>query len=360
MYPTKDFPGYGSFVKNACEGLKAYGLSITAKAVISGKPKSKLQKVIKYFNFYLNILYGFISRKFDFIYIHFPNQAIPLLRIIYKLKCPPIIINYHGEDLQYDESSYWGRFLGIKTEEFCRRYAIAIVVPSDYFKHLVIKRHLIPEDKIIVSPSGGINPKIFFPSSNLFMLSNNESIHIGSVGRLEEGKGIREFLDTCKLLNEKKIKYKGTIIGYGSLYNEVKSFISENNLISHISLINGVSQKELGMYYRKFNLLIFSSSRTGESLGLTGIEAMACGTPVVGSNIGGISTYLKNGYNGYSVPVNDVYAIYNSIIEYQKLSFKEKASMRSACLETAKSYYNDFVCSKLSIDIIKTLDQYLF
>ena len=49
------------------------------------------------------------------------------------------------------------------------------------------------------------------------------------------------------------------------------------------------------------DLLIFSSSRTGESLGLTGIEAMACGVPVIGSDIGGIASYVENGSNGWLV-----------------------------------------------------------
>ena len=68
-------------------------------------------------------------------------------------------------------------------------------------------------------------------------------------------------------------------------------FIDVHDLKKEITIVNGVPQEKLGDYYRGMDLLIFSSSRTGESLGLTGIEAMACGVPVIGSDIGGIAFY---------------------------------------------------------------------
>lgn len=343
MYPTKKYPGYGSFVKNVCLGLKRYGISPKYKSVISGRANGIFHKILKYVSFYTSIILNFF-KKYDFIYIHFPNQAIPLLFILYKIKKPKIIVNFHGEDLLYKRNGYTGK-IGRLTESFCRKHAIAIIVPSQYFKNIAESRNLISAEKIIVSPSGGINPDYFFPEPS----NSNKIVHIGYVGRLEHEKGVCEFLETCKILNN-VIEYKATIIGYGSYYNETITYIKSNCLDNKITLIKGLPQSELGNYYRMFDLLIFSS-RAQESLGLTGIEAMACGIPVIGSNVGGIASYIRHRENGWLVPVNNVEQIKKSIEEYLNLTLNEKAEIKNNCIKTGKMYYNETVCKKLADDI---------
>lgn len=352
MYPTKDFPGYGSFVKNACDGLDKLGLIISTKSIICGKPNNKLSKLFSYIKFYISIIISFFFKQYDFIYIHFPNQAIPLLRILYKFKQPQIIINFHGEDLIYEESGYTG-YLGRLTEAFCRYYATGIVVPSEYFKNIVINKRLIDADKIVISASGGINSKVFFykptcPSKNL---------HIGYVGRLEEEKGIQVFLNVCNLLNKENIEFKATIIGYGSYLENAKEFLNKNNLSSFVSLIGGVEQSKLGHYYSSFDLLIFCSrAKTGESLGLTGIEAMACGVPVLGSDSGGIKSYVKDDYNGWLVPLqNTEEAIIHIINKYISLSSSQKDLLTKNCLATASNYTQENVCLNLHSNMTKLL-----
>lgn len=354
MYPTDDSPGYGSFVKNVCDKLNELGMIVKYKSLIRGKPNSKADKIKKYLKFYYSIFINFFG-KYDFIYIHFPNQAVPLLSILFFLKKPKTVVNFHGEDLVYSDSGY-ENVLGNLTEKFCNKYASAIVVPSEYFKSIADKRRLIHEDKIIVSPSGGINPSYFYPNVDKSHLDISKEIYLGYVGRLEKEKGVIEYIETCKQLKIKGITFKGYIIGYGTLYEYVLNFINDNRLEQDIQIINGVSQSELGNYYRQFDLLIFSSSaRTGESLGLTGIEAMACGTPVIGSDIGGISSYLKDSINGFSVPKNNVSKIIDAIKKYRSLSIEEKETMRANCINTGKRYYNDLVCMNLSEDIRKVL-----
>ena len=62
MYPTPEYPGYGSFVKNVCDGLVSLcECSISGKAVIKGKPKGRINKIIKYLCFYLSIIRGFFK-----------------------------------------------------------------------------------------------------------------------------------------------------------------------------------------------------------------------------------------------------------------------------------------------------------
>ena len=78
---------------------------------------------------------------------------------------------------------------------------------------------------------------------------------------------------------------------------------------------------------------------------------MACGIPVIGSNVGGIASYLRHRENGWIVPVKDVEQIQKSIDEYMNLSFEKKAEIKNNCINTGKMYYQDSVCKRLSEDI---------
>lgn len=349
MYPTKESPGYGVFVKNVSDALGKYGIKEHDKALIRGKSKSKLNKFIKYTYFYFQIFLKF-WKKYDFIYIHFPNQALPILYPLLRLRKRKLIINLHGEDLMYRKNGIAGK-LGRLMENTCRRFAEAIIVPSSYFRDIVLQRKLSEQAKVIVSPSGGINRKIF--SAKGIENIGSRSLRIGYVGRLEQDKGILEYLQVCKYLDSEGFEFSGIIIGYGSQYNYTEKFLIDNNLSQKVELISGVAQSELGDFYRKIDLLLFSSSRTSESLGLTGIEALACGTPVIGSDIGGIRTYLHSGYNGWLTPVHDIQTIVMAIKEYSLMPYTKKISMYKNCIITGQKYYSDKVVKELALELSK-------
>lgn len=355
MYPSSDSPGYGVFVKNVVEGLEDYGFEFTGKAVIEGRSVGLLSKIFKYIRFYSSIVRDFFA-DYDFIYIHFPNQVIPLLNILYKFKSPRIVLNFHGEDLLYSGKGIHG-WLGRSMESFCRRYATAIVVPSAYFADIVAARNIVAAERIIVSPSGGINENYFSPKEKgLIEDSARRPLHLGYVGRLEPGKGILEFLDLAKKLSESNIPYKATVIGYGTLKDQTEKFISDHGLGHTVSLIPGLSQSELADYYRDFDLLVFLSGRKEESLGLTGIEAMACGTPVVGSDVGGIASYLCDRQNGFKVSdISDIDGIAGLIEEYSRSSGECRRAMYEKSLATARRYFSQNVRDSLVSDLKRVM-----
>lgn len=355
MYPSSDSPGYGIFVRNVADGLGENGVEMTYKAVISGRPKGKWEKICKYLKFGLATVRGFFS-DYDFIYVHFPNQVIPLLQLLYLFRQPKIIVNFHGEDLLYANSGVH-RWLGQSMESFCRKHAAGVVVPSPYFARLAADRNILPEDQIIVSPSGGIKERFFKPKRNGTVAGDVDSpIHLGYIGRLEPGKGILEFLSVLKRMTERDISYKATIVGYGTLSDAVEAFMAKINRTDDVAFIHGADQSELADYYNEFDLLLFLSSRSQESLGLAGIESMACGTPVIGSNVGGIESYLVDGVNGYLVTdVSDVDKIVDLIVGYRQMPQDKKLEMSDNAIATGKRYFSEGVCCQLAADIKKRL-----
>ena len=140
------------------------------------------------------------------------------------------------------------------------------------------------------------------------------------------------------------------------IYEEIQNYIQDYNLSDVVQVIPGVQQKELGEYYRQMDLFIFCSSRTGESLGLTGIEAMACGVPVIGSKDGGIAPYVVNKKNGYLVVPTNVNEIVQCIEEYNALPLSEKQKMRESCIKTSNQYLTPSVMKALCQRIIDVLE----
>jgi glycosyltransferase involved in cell wall biosynthesis len=340
MYPDSSSPGFGVFVKNVVDGLEKNGIHVKYSSLIKGQSKSKLGKVIKYIRFYASICLNFF-RTYDLIYIHFPNHALPLLLPLLFIKKRIVVANLHGEDLLY--KGLIGNFLGRLNDSFLTQVD-KIIVPSNYFKNEVLNRHLSSEDKIFISPSGGIDNNIFFPQNKQYI---KDRFCIGYVGRIEEGKGVREFVETLYEIN-KRFFCEAIIIGYGPFESELLEMLVKYSLTDKVKIIKGLDQNRLCDYYSTFDLFLFLSKRKTESLGLVGIESMACGTPVIGTSIGGIPSYLVDGYNGFLVPNDDSHAVVEAVIKYHSISGQERSIMKNNAIETSKKYFRDEVCEDLS------------
>ena len=347
-YPSQNYPGYGIFVRNVVDNLSRYDIHCKNKAVIIGKKTMVIKKILSYLNLYLKITWYYIFKHYDGIYIHFPNQVSPLLLILYSIKRTNLILNLHGEDLMYKQHGI-AKILGKCCEQLMHKSDL-IIVPSNYFKTIIQKRRLCNLNKVFVSPSGGIDNTYLFPST---AMRHTDSIKIGYVGRLEYDKGIFDLILSLHQI-QNKIEYQAVIVGYGSIKDKIEEYIKLHHLDQKIKLEGGIEQNKLGTIYNDIDVLIFPSKRESESLGLVGIEAMACGTPVIGTDIGGIPSYLENEYNGFLVPVGDIDALCNAIIKFAKLTYSQRKEMRENSLKTAQRYYRDNVIKELAGKIINT------
>ena len=286
----------------------------------------------------------------DLIYIHYANHSL-LPFLILRRMSKKSIVNFHGSDLFPD--NLFKKFLKKITKGLIKDFK-GVVVPSEYFKEEVVKQFGISEKKIFVSPSGGIDLSLFSSTKN--KRSNENEIIFGYVGRLDKGKGFELLIPLALKLKTQGFKFKFHVIGGGSLLELYKEQVKQQDLSLCFNFFGMQPQNKLPNFLRSMDVFIFPSYRKGESLGLVGVEAMACGVPVIGSNIGGIATYVKENYNGFLFEVGDVNSLIMKVLQFISLDDEERKYLSENAIFTAKEYDSQHVNENM-IKYIKEINE---
>lgn len=349
MYPSEDTPSYGIFVKNIYEMLKSEGFDIS-KVVITGKSRNKLKKLIRYLLFFLKVVVvlSFSRRK---VYIHYvAHTSLPVL-LVSAFRKLQIYAHVHGGDIRSDDgTNSLLRYFKNKLSGHLLSKSKVVVVPSSHFKSIVQRDFKIEDKRIHVSPSGGIDTDIFNCQS-LKRRTESSIRHkprFGYVGRLDHGKGVDTLLKACNLLEQHGKRFSLDIVGSGSCKVALESQCLELRLFSEVNFVGEVDQMQLPEIYRSFDFLIFPSEREGESLGLVGLEAMACGVPVICSNLPGPAEYLIDGENGFFFEPSEERSLFKQLLKVYNLSNKQLEQISESSVKTSFSFSKKRVLSELT------------
>lgn len=349
MYPSNEDPAFGVFVKNFFDYLcLKNGTNNTQLSAIKGKGQTKISKLWKYVVFYLKTTLLILFRKYDLVYVHTVTYPIIPLKIASTFKDIPLAFNIHGSDwITHSARSAKLKRMALPLVQKAK----LIVVPSTIFKKLVIDE--MPQynvNKIKVSYSGGIDISQFRPLG--IRKRDRNSIVIGYVSRIIENKGWRLFVEAVSVLKEQNISVKGLMAGGGEQEPKLLEMISSKGLCNDIEYLGSISQQELPEIYNRLDLFIFPTLFY-ESLGLVGLEAMACGVPVIGTNQGGLKEYIKHGVNGFLFERNDVTDLCCQILNYISMDVDAKKIMENNAVNTTILFSRENVMDGLIQEIYK-------
>jgi len=256
----------------------------------------------------------------------------------------PLILNAHGSDVLVNTKI--GKLIQKLVTPIIKK-ANLVVVPSEYFKDIIYHKFSINKEKIFVSPSGGINTQFFKPQN-----ITKDIFTIGYVSRIDKGKGWDTLLDAVSLLKEKGLVFRVLIIGGGSEEKLLSEKIIDLKLENIVQYVGVKPHNDLVNYFNQMNIFAFTTRRLEESLGLVGLEAMSCGVPVVGSNIGGLPGYIDHEVNGMLFEPSSHHELSKYIEYFMHLDSEELRKYQINSLETAKKYDSEKVTSDI-INIIK-------
>lgn len=139
------------------------------------------------------------------------------------------------------------------------------------------------------------------------------------VGRLAEKKGVTYLLQAMPDVIRRFPMARLAIIGYGPLKKALESQAKSLGLGTGVVFLGEKPNKELPAYYASADLVVAPSiiTRSGdtEGLGVVLLEALASGTPVIGSDVGGIPDIIEDGKTGLLVAQKQPGQLANAMIK---------------------------------------------
>jgi D-inositol-3-phosphate glycosyltransferase len=179
------------------------------------------------------------------------------------------------------------------------------------------------------------------------------------VGRIQRLKGIDTLMRAMALIRRDYPSLTNdlciSIIGGGTEaesgaeaeeFQRLQSLKAELAIDDLVTFLGAKDQDVLVNYYAAAEMVVMPSHY--ESFGMVALEAMACGTPVIASDVGGLTFIVEDGFNGYLVPSQDAAALAEKIVLLLCYPY-----LREHLGEQARHWVERFSWEAIGADIVK-------
>ena len=237
-----------------------------------------------------------------------------------------------------------------KKKELYQLAPITFVTCSRWLKEKAKQSALLTGHTVIDIPNP-INVGLFKPQNKSAarqkcgLPADKKLILFGSAKVTDKRKGIDYFIESCNYLvkNYPDLKDDLEVVIYGKYSEQLKPMLPFCSFpLNYIS-----DEKDLVNIYNAVDLYVTPSLE--ENLPTTIMEAMACGVPCVGFNVGGIPEMIDHLHNGYVAEYKSAEDFANGI--HWALSESEYASLSEEACRKAISNYSESTIAKRYIDI---------
>ena len=216
----------------------------------------------------------------------------------------------------------------ITIERRAVRESAAVVAASQIEVGELLGLYAADRAKLHIIPCG-VDPTVFRPmrqSDAREKLGRDQCEHLVLfVGRIEQIKGIDVLLRALGLLffRHPELRSDVCLLVVGGALDpgddapetekilELRRLVHQHRMEANVSFVGSLDQPALATYYAAADVCAVPSLT--ESFGLVALEAMACGTPVVGTRVGGLQTLIDDGESGLLVPAGDYQALADAI-----------------------------------------------
>jgi D-inositol-3-phosphate glycosyltransferase len=278
------------------------------------------EEILQYMPQFTQSMLDFIrSEKVSYSLIHanFFMSGMVANNIKEELNIPFVItfhaLGYIRKIYQREEDKFPANRIAIEEQLVQQADRIIAECPQDMDD--LINYYHAPINKISIVPCG-FSKKEFYPidkaeARHLLKLDQNENIVL-QLGRMVPRKGIDNVIRAMGRLGDLKSTTRLLVVGgetdhpdpelspeLARLYNVAW----EENVSDRVTFAGRKDRNMLKYYYAAAD--VFITTPWYEPFGITPLEAMACGTPVIGSNVGGIKYSVVDNKTGFLVPPNN-------------------------------------------------------
>ena len=212
----------------------------------------------------------------------------------------------------------------------------AVILLSEHL-YPDIQKYL-PRNRVHICPNG--IPEIVDSSSPRLEKIKEKPVEILFLSNLIESKGVLVLLQACKILEDRKIKFRCTYIGgEGDISAEqLHEKIAELNLKGVVEYAGKKYGADKVKAFSDADIFTLPTYYSNECFPLVLLEAMQFSLPVVSTNEGGIPGIIEEGQTGYLVPQNDPEAL----AEKLELLIKDHGLRKSMGEQGRKKYEAEF------------------
>ncbi|MDF9787578.1 glycosyltransferase family 4 protein [Polynucleobacter sphagniphilus] len=214
-----------------------------------------------------------------------------------------------------------------------------ILVPSKRTKSEIDCFYSPAKNRIHVVPHG-VDSSIFYPADGSkteirtsIGLPEDAVIFLTVTNEIKR-KGCLNALEALKLIEQNGVKFHYLVVGRDDS-SELLSKARDLGLGSVVSAMPGVHGAELVRLFQASDLFVLPTEY--ESFGLVGIEALACGLPVLCTKVGGLEDYVTNGQDGIFVERTSA-DIARGLKYFFSLAPDAKRDMRDLAIEKSRVY----------------------
>lgn len=248
------------------------------------------------------------------------------------LRKTPVLVNYRGgEAREYLSAS--GRWVKPSVSK-----AASLVVPSGFlqevFREFGISSHVIPNI---------IDLDVFFP---VIKTSASKNFTVVVTRNLEAIYGLETAIRAIALVRKELAGVQLKIAGSGPQKEELQLLVEELNLTDAVSFLGRLDRPEIVSLYQSADAMLNPS--TVDNMPNSVLEALACGVPVISSNVGGVPYIVRDGETAILVPSGNehkiaeaVLRLYNDLELCQKLAKTGRQEVSQYCWARVKLQWLD-------------------
>lgn len=246
----------------------------------------------------------------------------------------PFILHYHSGSLYKNRTllDLMAFFYENLFEKRLFSYAKKIILASHY--NLNRKASKYKDKTAVITPS---------VDRNLFKKIDNERrkeiLFVGQLNISHKWKGLENLIRAFKQLENHK-DYNLLIIGGGDYIEYYRKLAKRLGLENLTRFLKKLSQEEIVRYYQRCSFVVIPSISNVEATPMVILESMACGTPVIGGDVGGIPYIINENKNGIIVNARDIRKLsgaMKNLIENRRL-YDE---LSRNCLQNIHKYYEE-------------------
>jgi len=241
------------------------------------------------------------SRRFDIVIFYLGMGGLILPALIAKGLGKKVVFVANGSLAQSARKTYKRRLLGLGPALFSRLFALLETI------NYMLADQLSAQSERAISflgldKYGGkytVNGAMYINTDSVTIkkqFKNRRNV-IGYIGRLSEEKGVINFVRAIPLLSKRRSDVEFLIVGDGPLKDEIVNELKQNGCGEKVTITGWVPAGEVPDYLNELKLLVLPSETEG--LPATIQQAMACGTPVLATPVGGVPDLIEDGKTGF-------------------------------------------------------------